>query len=403
MRLVSASKQLDTVIEQSRVTLILGLPRVGRSTFLADWQSQHTNAKCCLSVADIELEPGIFVLDHVDVESVNAIVAIARAADAARLHTRLVIAPSDLVTAERLRTSLAGAVGTVEITPLHVDEAAALTTALFAAAGPVEAAPTASAPMNQETIAPHRHWLRGGFPESLEAESDERSLAWRLTMLNDVLARDYTEWGVARAFPLIDILRWLANQNGSELDENGCLFAKRQELRSAVHVLKLLGLVRPLPNFPAGSNASLGRKQKLFVRDSGLLHALLGIETLPQLRSHSGIGGSFETYATEALILAADGRCSAQFYREKGNGGEDEVDLILNFPSKNGRLVAIEFKVGQDQKAKKGFYAGCAALGVDDRDRFVVHSGEKSQHNETVPRLNLKSAIERIAAIASEG
>jgi hypothetical protein len=114
-----------------------------------------------------------------------------------------------------------------------------------------------------------------------------------------------------------------------------------------------------------------------------------------------GIGGSFESYASESLILAGADRCGAQFYREKGREGEDEIDLILNFPSQGGRLVAIEFKVGTNQSAKKGFYSACAALNV--RDRFVVHSGDEPYLGNPVDRLDLKTAIAHVAGIAREG
>src|SRR5262245_20873302 len=75
--------------------------------------------------------------------------------------------------------------------------------------------------------------------------------------------------------------------------------------------------------FPAGSSSSMGRKPKLFIRDSGVLHALLGIESSAQLRSHRDIGGSFESYVGESLISAGTERCGAQFYRKKGREGED--------------------------------------------------------------------------------
>ena len=402
-RRASVMKQLDAAVEQSGVTVVRGLPRVGRSSFLAKWQSRHTNAKRCETIDDVKVETGVFILDHVDLSSVDGIIAIVRAAEVAKSRTRLVIAPNDLATAEYLRTKLPGVAGALEITPLSVEDFAAEVRTQFVATGPVEVVPTASLPINQEAIDRHRHWLRGGFPESLEAESDECSLTWRRTMLDGVLARDYTEWKVERAFPLADVLRWLAHQNGSELDENGCPFAKRQELRSAVYVLELLGLVRRLPNFPAGSSVSMAKKQKVFIRDTGVLHALLGIENSTQLESHSGIGGSFESYATEALILAADGRCGAQFYREKGSEGEDEIDLVLDFPSQKGRLIAIEFKVGEGQRAKKGFYNGCISLAVKDQDRFVVHSGNRSILDQPVHRLDIKSAVERISKISQGG
>ncbi len=217
-------------------------------------------------------------------------------------------------------------------------------------------------------------------------------------MLDGLFARDYTEWGVERAFPMGGMFRWLANRNSAELDENGCGFAKRQELRSAVYVLELLGLVRRLPNYPAGSSASMGRMQKLYIRDTGLLHASLGIETSTQLRTNHAVGGSFESYAMEALILATEGRGGAQFYREMGDNGEDEIDLILDFPSQDGRLVAIEFKVGPTQKPKIGFHNGCATLNI--KDRFVVHSGEEAHVDGEVDRLDLKSAVARVAEMS---
>ncbi|MDQ0840301.1 DUF4143 domain-containing protein [Sphingomonas faeni] len=394
MRRESAFIQLDAAVERSDVTILRGLPRVGRSSFLEDWKNRRADAMRCL-VEDVRLEAGIFILDHVDARAIDQIIGIVRTAEDTKSRTRLVVAPSDLVTAERLRTTLPGVVGSVEIAPLRIEELAIEIGQQQLAAGPVEAAPLTAIPAPAQAADPNRHWLRGGFPGSLLAHDDQDSLIWRRGMLDGLLARDYTEWGVERAFPMGDMFRWLANQNSAELNENSCGFAKRQELKSAVYVLELLGLVRRLPNYPAGSSASMDRNQKLFVRDTGLLHASLGIETSTQLRANQAIGGSFESYATEALILAAGGRCGAQFYRELGDNGEDEIDLILDFPSQKGRLVAIEFKVGPNQKAKRGFYNGCAALNIEDR--FVVHSGDAADLGEAVHRLDLKSAVARIA------
>lgn len=404
MRRGSALVQLGNAVERSGVTILRGLPRVGRSSLLADWHASRADAKRCQRVEDVRLEPGIFILDHFEDRDVAAIIDLVRSAEDARTRMRLVVAPSNLIAAERLRTTLPGAVEVVDVTPLRVEEIADNVEMQGLDAGPIDGIPMADAPVGniaRHVIRADKLWLRGGFPESLQADTDEASLEWRRRMIDGLLARDYTQWGVERAFSLQDVFRWLANQNGSELDENGCPFAKRQELRSAVHVLELLGLVRRLPIYPAGSSASMGRKQKLFVRDTGLLHALLGIEDLTQLRANHAIGGSFESFATEALILAAEGRCSAQFYREKGDDGEEEIDLVLDFPSQRGRLVAIEFKVGENQRAKRGFYRACEVLAVVDR--FVVHAGDASITDEDVHRLDLRSAVSRIAEIAAVG
>lgn len=401
MRRATAESQLDTAVAQSPVTLIVGLPRVGRTSFLTDWHGRRPDTRRWQTVAALEHDSGIHILDHVDERVVDGITTFVRRAETEKSGTRLVIAPIDLVTAHRLQSMLPGIVSTVEIIPLQLEELADQTPTLTAAAGPIDAMPSASLPTNRSSIDPNRHWLRGGFPDSLAADNDRHSLKWRRDMLQALLARDYSQWGVERSFPLGSVLCWLANQNGGEFDEASCNFAKRQELRSAIYVLERLGLVRRLLNFPAGTSASMGKKPKLFVRDSGILHALLGIETSEQLRLHKDIGHSFESYAGESLIVAGAERCSAQFYRGKVGDSENEIDLVLDFPSQNNRLIAIEFKTGPEQSAKKGFYIACDTLSV--RDRFIVHSGDTSYHGGPVDRLDLKTAIYRVAAIAREG
>jgi len=401
MRRAVAQSQLDDAVEQSPVTLVLGLPRVGRTSLLADWQRRRPDTTHCSTVTALQQDSGIYILDHADERIVDAITTFVRAVEASKSGTRLVIVPIDLATGHRLRSTLPGIVRTVEIIPLQLDESANESPVLSAAAGFLEGPPSASEPTNQVPNQPYRHWLRGGLPDSLAADSDRSSLEWRRSMLEALLERDYTQWGVARAFSLINVLRWLADQNGGELDDASCPFAKRQELRAAIYVLEQLRLVRRLSNYPASSSSSLGKKPKLFIRDSGVLHALLGIETWPQLRLHQGIGGSFEGYAGEALIIAGGERCGAQFYREKVKESEDEIDLLLDFPSQSGRLVAVEFKVGPEQSAKKGFYRACEMLSV--RDRFVVHSGGEAYLGSPVDRLDLKTATQRIVRIAKEG
>jgi len=396
----AALKALDQAIEQYAATIICGLPRVGRSSLLGEWVRSRSNAKFCHSAAEIQVEPGIFVLDHVELATVDAIISAIRSAEKNRALTRIVLLPNDLETSEALRTRISGISCSITIDPLGIAEVSAEPPVKSLPMGPADEVPEVSEPINSQVIDPDRHWLRGGLPESLNADTDTQSLGWRWNMLAGLLARDYTNWGVERSTFLENVLRWLANQNGSELDETKCPFAKRSELRSAVYVLERLDLVRRLPNYPARSSRSLGKNDKVYVRDTGVLHALLGIETSDQLHRHPKIGESFESYAIESLIHAADGRCGYQFYREKGDQGENEIDLILDFPSQNDRLIAIEFKVGQQQKAKKGFHIGCTALGVKDEDRFVVHAGGRPELDQPIPRLDIVTAVDRIRNIS---
>lgn len=123
MRRPLAQAQLDTAVERSIVTLVRGLPRVGRSSLFADWLGRRTDARRA-DAAALAPEPGIFIVDHVDEASAQAIIAAVRIAEAAKSRTRFVIAPTDLRAAELLRTMLPGVVDVVEIAPLRPDEVA---------------------------------------------------------------------------------------------------------------------------------------------------------------------------------------------------------------------------------------------------------------------------------------
>lgn len=110
---------------------------------------------------------------------------------------------------------------------------------------------------------------------------------------------------------------------------------KGQELNSVLYVLDSLGLTRSLENFPARSSSSIGKMPKIYIRDSGLLHALLGIETVEQLRQHPNVGDCWEGYAIGELIGAAGPGASSQFFRSDEG---DEIDLILTF-TRSGQSI----------------------------------------------------------------
>lgn len=120
---------------------------------------------------------------------------------------------------------------------------------------------------------------------------------------------------------------------------------------------------------------------------------------MARLRKHEQVGASFESYAIEALILAGGERCRAQFYRAKGEKGEDEIDLVLSFLGQTDSAIAIEFKIGTDERPKRGFYAGCEV--IKPSDRFVVHSGQDSHvDRDGLERLDLIAAVKRVTDIA---
>lgn len=389
---------LDAAVEQRTITLLQGLPRVGRSRLIADWLERRPDAAPCSDPAEVAGSDTIAVLDQFDQARVPALVSAVRASEMAGGRTRFVVAPNDLSTSFAIRDALTGAFEAIEVTPLQLDELDDGPNRLSSAMGPMAGA---LSPMPEPLPAsdPAHHWLRGGFPESLAASTDELSLAWRRQLIEPLLERDYTRWGLHGAFQLQALLRWLALRNSAEIDDNTSKFGKRAEFNSAVFVLEKLGLVRRLRNIAASERTDSELKDKLFARDTGLLHSMLGIVTREQLEQHKAVGASFESYAIEALIVSAGAGCGAQFYRLDNGQGEDEIDLILDLPNYGGGQIAIEFKVGPNRRSEPGFFRACAQLGIDEQ--LVIHSGTDSVLDERIPRLDLRSAMRRIAEMAA--
>jgi hypothetical protein len=390
-------RDLTVGVAGNRITLLVGLPRVGRSKALGAWAAGRND----ILPFDVTDAPGVMLLDHIGFAQVPDLTSRFRAAEAASLDVRFVAAPVDMATAHRIATEFAGSVCRIECDPLQLDDIIAEQAAPTTASGPTADVVAVAGPAPSPAFDPGLVWLRGGLPQSLAFAEDEVSLNWRRQLLDHLLSRDYSTWDVPAASRLPDVLRWLANQNGGELDESGTgPLDKKADFKAAVHVLEHLGLVRRLRNRAFGDVASLSKLSKVYVRDSGLLHSVMGIETLEQLLTHDAKGESWESHALEALIQAADRRGSPQFYRRKsGGGGEDEIDLVLDFKARCGKLIGIEFKVAPHAAVKPGFHSGCDAIGATDR--LVVHAGAEPLMGTGIERLDLASAIQRVAGWAA--
>ncbi|WP_396594608.1 DUF4143 domain-containing protein [Brevundimonas sp. R86498] len=380
-------------MKQSRVTVLYGLPRVGRSVLLADWCEGQVGLQRVKAGDVATCTAPLQVLDHLDVGGAGVFVDAYRNIEAER-PTKFVVAPVDLAATRFLQQELTAAAQLVALEPMQRHEWLAEELQAAEPSGPeADFAPVESA-TNRPTFDPDRHWLRGGFSESFEATSDAASLQKRRDLIEGLMLRDYASWGIAPGPQLIDYLTWVANQNGGELDLAKPPIGKQAEARSALFLLIKLGVLRQLRNYPGGSTASLSLKPKVHFRDSGLLHAVLGIETMPQLRGHRLLGESWEGYAIETLILAAGRPSIAQFYRKEGPEGPDEIDLVLDFRAHNGKLVAIECKVSPNEPPRPGYYRALEAIGATDG--FVVHSGGEANLAAGTHRLDLESARMRV-------
>lgn len=240
-------------------------------------------------------------------------------------------------------------------------------------------------------------WLRGGFPESLLAGSDAASLRWRLDFIRTYLERDIPQLGPRiPAETLRRLWTMLAHQQGGLLNAAALARALAVDGKTIAAYLDLLVdllLVRRLAPWHGNVRKRLVKAPKVYVRDCGLVHALLGIEGREGLLAHPVAGGSWEGLAVESLIAAAPGGSEAHFFRSSGGA---EIDLLLKRPGER-RPWAIEIKRGLAPKVERGFHSACEA--VRPQRRYVVYGGvERFPIAEGVEAVSLVDLCGEVAA-----
>lgn len=226
-------------------------------------------------------------------------------------------------------------------------------------------------------------WLRGGFPDSHLARSDAASLRWRRDFIRTYLERDVPQLGPR--IPAETLRRFwtmLAHQQGGLLNAAALARALGVDGKTVASYLDLmvdLLLVRRLAPWHANVGKRLVKSPKVYVRDSGLVHALLGIEGLEALLGHPVAGATWEGMAIESLLASAPGGTEAWFYRSAAGA---ELDLLLQLPGRR-QPWAVEVKRSLVPTLGRGFYA--ASDTVRPERRFVVYGGTEafSLDNET--------------------
>ena len=215
-------------------------------------------------------------------------------------------------------------------------------------------------------------WVRGGFPDSLLAADAARSLRWRQDFIRSYLERDIPQFGRRIAAETLRRL-WtmLAHHQGGLL--NTAQFARNLgvDAKTAAGYLDLLVdllIVRRLPPWHANLGKRLVKSPKVYVRDSGLVHALLNIPDKETLLSHPVVGQSWECHVMENLLVCAGDRAQGYFYRTSGGA---EIDLLLAWP--DGSLWAVEIKRSLTPKLERGFHAACDDL--QPARKYVVYPG----------------------------
>jgi predicted AAA+ superfamily ATPase len=220
-------------------------------------------------------------------------------------------------------------------------------------------------------------WLRGGFPESLLAATDRESLAWRTNFIRTYLERDIPLLGPR--IPAITLDRFwtmLAHVQGGLF--NASVLARSLEVDSTtvsryLDLMVDLLLVRRLQPWTTNIGKRLVKSPKVYVRDSGITHALLNIQSYNDLLGHPVSGGSWEGFVIENILSAAPANARPYFYRTAYGA---EIDLVIEFSGQE--KWAIEIKRSSAPVLSKGFYLACQDILPDKR--FVVYAGQDKFH-----------------------
>lgn len=216
-------------------------------------------------------------------------------------------------------------------------------------------------------------WLRGGFPDSLISSSDADSFNWRSDFIKSYLERDLKVYSNRSPTVIFEQL-WtmLAHVQGAVVNFSSLsksLGISAPTVRSFIELLEKLLLVRILRPFHANVAKQYVKSPKIYIRDSGLSHALLGLQTDLQLWGHPVVGSSWEGLVIENILSVVPTGTLAHFYRTAKGA---EIDLVLQFPGFQSRW-AIEIKRNVAARTKKGFHIAKEDIGADKC--FVVHTG----------------------------
>lgn len=267
--------------------------------------------------------------------------------------------------------SLAGRIAYRELRPLQLDE------------------------LSDDSIeARDKLWLRGGFPDALLARSEAASLRWRNQLISTYLERDIPQLGPR--IPAATLRRFwtmLAHEQGQLFNASRIATSLAVSGQSVARYLDLmvdLMMVRRLQPWVGNGGKRLVRSPKVYVRDSGLLHALLGLGTFETLLGHPVVGSSWEGMAIEHLIAAMPEGTAASFYRTSAGA---EIDLVLELSATE--RWAIEIKRSSAPSISKGFHLG--ALDIAATQKYVVYSGDEAYPmGQDTTTVSLRQLVERL-------
>ncbi len=241
-----------------------------------------------------------------------------------------------------------------------------------------------------------RHWFRGGYPDSYLAGSDAAAMRWCDDFITSYVERYLPQLGVAaspvqlRRFCSMLAHQQAATVNFSQLGNSLGLDAKT--IRHYHDLLSGLYLIRSLPAWSRNAGKRLVKSSKLYWRDTGLLHCLLGLRDLEQVLGHPVCGHSWEGYCIEQIVHHLPAGTQASHYRTHAGA---EVDLVLEFA--DGRKLAMEIKRTLSPKLTPAFRESMTTLGSTG-GVFLLPGGDRFPLSKEVEAMSLDAWLQEALA-----
>ena len=349
-------QSIMSAVNRAPVTLLLGARQCGKTTIAREIHRIHGGAFFDLEDPETPLWPdiaktvlrdltGLIIIDEFQRQPELFPILRVLADRSPNPSKFLVLGSSSLDLVRGISESLAGRVAYVNIGGLTLDET-----------GP-------------GTV--NGLWLRGGFPRSFLAESEESSFAWRNDFIQSFLERDIPQFGIR--IPSDTLRRfWMmtAHVHGqiwNAADLARSLGVKEDTARKYLDILSGAFMIRQILPWYENIGKRLVKSPKVYIRDSGILHALLGVRSIQPLHSHPKLGLSWEGFAMEQIIrtLAADREV---FFYKAYSGAE--LDLLL---IREGKRHGFEFKYMDAPRMTRTMHTVLRDLSLEKL--FVVYPG----------------------------
>jgi uncharacterized protein len=254
-------------------------------------------------------------------------------------------------------------------------------------------------PLNLTELGPghdvmDRHWFRGGYPDSYLAADDAAAIQWCQDFITSYVERHLPQLGITAAPSLLRRLcSMLAHQQGATLNLSkmaGSLGIDGKTARHYLDLLEGLYLLRSVPAWSRNAGKRLVKAPKVYWRDTGLLHALTGLQNLEQVLGHPLCGHSWEGYCIEQIVTRLPQGTTPSHYRTHAGA---EVDLVWESPA--GEIVALEIKRTLAPKLTPGFVESMKTLQAT-HGYFIIPHGDTYPLSASVTVISLAGYLARL-------